>query len=149
MIEHDKRFFFEGGGGFFSPHSLKKNNNPKISIWNRGRCAYGRRRRGSLQQKPECYEGVFLFLNYAAVKAPSWTLSSNYPPHPPLSFFSPSRQTFFCSSLSPQIVVIKLVGFCGFEVEQGEKRVYLCFLTGSLRRERRRVKTSRLQKRSR
>lgn len=28
------------------------------------------------------------------------------------------------------------MGFCGFEVEQGEKRVYLCFLTGSLHRER-------------
>lgn len=46
-----------------------------------------------------------------------------------------SLQTFLSSSLSPQIVAVKLVGFCGFEVEEGEKRVCLCFFTGSLRRD--------------
>lgn len=58
-----------------------------------------------------------------------------------LSSSSASLLSFFCSlqsffSSSPPIVVIKLVGFCGFEVEQGETQVYLCFLTGSLHRER-------------
>ncbi len=46
-----------------------------------------------------------------------------------------SLQTFLSSSLSPQIVAIKLVSFCGFEANEGEKRLCLCFFTGSLHRE--------------
>lgn len=45
--------------------------------------------------------------------------------HPMIPFihsFLSSLQTVFCSS-SPEIFVIKLVGFCGFEVEQGRRHV--------------------------
>lgn len=45
-----------------------------------------------------------------------------------------SLKTFFSSSLLPQIVVIRLVGFCGFEVEK-EREACLCFFTGSLHRD--------------
>ncbi len=39
-------------------------------------------------------------------------------------FFSSALcRRFFSSSLSPQTVVMKPMGFCGFEVEEGERRV--------------------------
>lgn len=124
------------GGVLFLFYSLKL----EISKWNRGRCEYERRWAVS-KQRPEFFL-FFIMLQWTggrlnARKSPSWTLSSNYPLHPRLSsLFFCSLQSFFSSSLSPPIVVIKLVGFCGFELEQGETQVYLCFLTGSLHRER-------------
>lgn len=60
------------------------------------------------------------------------------------SFFPPqlSADVFFLL-YHIRIVVIKLVGFCGFEVEQGEKHGSWCFVTGTLHRRSKNEQTAK------
>lgn len=125
MIGHDKQKLpcFGGWGGV---HSFKTNPSLHLHMKQAGVCM----KDGPVSKLRPVFEIMLQWTGgrLNAGKAPLWTLSSNYPPHPPLSAPLRSLQTFCSSSLSPQIVVIKLVGFCGFEVERCEQQVYSCFL---------------------
>lgn len=94
MIEHDKQWLLrQGRRCFFSTPSRKKQNNKK-SPYETEAGVHMKGGDGAVsKQKPWFYEGFFkIMLEWTrgrlnAGKAPSWTLSSNYPPHPPLSSF--------------------------------------------------------------